>query len=305
MKKYLGFICILLIVMVMSAGCGKNDLEGFWMNDNGNTLTFGSGNELVINNNIYAEYDISDGNLIVKSNNLSGIVPVASSFTMANDILTLYDENAQTEYVFYRDEIDQRECRYLSGQTEIPDELSNAAVSVFYEKLDHEFRGFYDTDVICFGSGAVRIDGDVCYGVEVRSNSPYSEISHLLDMYMVNIDTGKVYWWDYLSGEDFFVDMDAWGDVCDLVEDEMKPVYEGQYDGSFAYSLKMTDEAIMPVNDHIFYHIEVGISTEEDYYHLDDYLIDPETKEIYWYDIYNLQDGGYHRWNGRISNGNA
>ncbi|MBQ4092262.1 MAG: hypothetical protein IJC82_02990 [Firmicutes bacterium] len=303
MKKSLLYFFIALS-MIFFVGC-QNKLDGFWMDDNGNTLTFGKDGELVINNEIYVEYSISDGNLIIKSDEISDILPLSSSITETNDVLILKDQKSQNIYVFYGNEDNQTECRYISGQKEIPEDLYHAALDIFKEKIVPRYEESYDCDFAYFNYGAARIDGNICYGIEMRTNQLNSDISNMLGIYFVNIDTNDVYWYDYLN-QNIYINTDDLFTCEEILNNEIAPIYSEyykEYDGSFAYSLKTNEDIFVQIDGERFFKYEAGISTEEDYFHMDDFAINPQTGEIYWYDVYQLYDGDYHKWNGKIANG--
>ena len=101
-----------MIVLILS-GCSKQEkIEGYWMNENGETISFNS-NGKVISDGMSLDYS-----LYGKDNLSISFFGMASEFkyTVKNDVLTLVDLNKNTTDIFYRDEEKQQEIQTKLNQ---------------------------------------------------------------------------------------------------------------------------------------------------------------------------------------------
>lgn len=104
MKK--GIIGLLMIIFVFSA-CSREreSIEGYWMSENGKTISFNS-NGKAISNGVSMDYSIyGEDNLSIS------LLGIASEYkyTIKKDVLTLIDLNKNKTNTFYRDDKKQQE----------------------------------------------------------------------------------------------------------------------------------------------------------------------------------------------------
>lgn len=104
MKK----VCVLLLAFLLLTGCGeKNQLEGFWMSEDGETLTFAMDGQALLNGNAIC-YSVFDEDKILLSHPTAGAFYEAQ-FTIKNGVLTIVQLGTGVTSVYYSNENKQNE----------------------------------------------------------------------------------------------------------------------------------------------------------------------------------------------------
>ncbi len=128
--KKLGRLFLVLLLIVFSAcGSKKNVLEGYWMAENGETLSFNSEGRVVVNDTVY-DYAIFDGDKVTISHSLWGLL-INAQYEVNDEILTLKDMRDGTVFVFYGEK---------KQQERITDSLLKQEQEIINRKAEEERR---------------------------------------------------------------------------------------------------------------------------------------------------------------------
>lgn len=101
-------VTILLICLTLTACTSKNtSIEGYWMAENGDTITFNANDEAIIDN-ISLNYSVFDNNKLTITK--LGIAK-EYSFSISKDCLTLKDLDTSTSQTYYKDEKKQEQIK--------------------------------------------------------------------------------------------------------------------------------------------------------------------------------------------------
>lgn len=106
MKRFF-VACTLLVIILTGCSLKKESIEGYWMAENGETLSFTADGK-VIQDGITANYSIYGENNI--SFSFLGMA-TEGKFKIKNDVLTLIDLEDNSTDVFYRNEKKQQKIR--------------------------------------------------------------------------------------------------------------------------------------------------------------------------------------------------
>lgn len=113
MKK-LAIIIFTIILLASVTGCSDKveSIEGYWMQENGDTVSFNSDGKAIIDG-LSLDYSIyNDNNLSIS---FLGFAK-EYRFNVKNDILTLTDLSSNETWTFYRDEKKQKEIQAKLNQ---------------------------------------------------------------------------------------------------------------------------------------------------------------------------------------------
>lgn len=180
MKKAAVFLLAIILILGLSA-CGgyeSETIEGYWMAENGETISFNSDGKAIIEGMSH-DYSIYDNNKL--SISFLGFAQ-EYEFTIKKDVLTLTDLNTNETYTYYKDE---------EKQAEIQENLNQIAVEKAEQEKAQKEQEEYDKYVNSLKSRLDAIDSKIpeneAWIVEVQSwiadiDSDIAEVQQSDDM---------------------------------------------------------------------------------------------------------------------------